>query len=251
MQGWFLLYDSNLDPNERNVILAALKEDYSFFRVAQELRNQWSDEDLKKRDQASRGAGWWVDEPEDEEAWSAEPDLNLADYNEEGKALLTEAGEDIAHAWALMEQGKRTLREAREKQHQVRMSRKYYKINNASSFKPRPRFQDSRQQSQGSAKTATCLRCGSSDHSSGACPKALQASTTSPAPSHAAPSVCCTESQDEALVAGQRLTTAEVVAQGKAVLDGGATRTLASVHALEKIMSLNPAQVRRQPGDSS
>ena len=38
---------------------------------------------------------------------------------------------------------------------------------------------------------------------------------------------------------GRGLTTGEVVSQGKAVLDGGATRTLGSVAALEKIMEIN------------
>lgn len=41
-------------------------------------------------------------------------------------------------------------------------------------------------------------------------------------------------------------TTSEVVEQGKAILDGGATKTLGSVHALEKIMELN----KKSHGDS-
>ena len=38
---------------------------------------------------------------------------------------------------------------------------------------------------------------------------------------------------------GRPLTTQEAVAQGKAVLDGGATKTLGSVRAIEKVMQLN------------
>lgn len=34
-------------------------------------------------------------------------------------------------------------------------------------------------------------------------------------------------------------STPEVVEQGKAVLDGGTTRTIGSVHALEKLMEIN------------
>ena len=43
--------------------------------------------------------------------------------------------------------------------------------------------------------------------------------------------------QDAAYVTG--LTTAEAVKKGMAVIDGGATRTLASVPAMEAIMSIN------------
>ena len=39
MQGWFLLHDSGLDTNERNMIMAAIKDDFSVTRVAQELRH--------------------------------------------------------------------------------------------------------------------------------------------------------------------------------------------------------------------
>ena len=49
IQGWYLLCDAGLDTGERNMILASIKQDFSFHRVAQELRNQWSDEDLKRR----------------------------------------------------------------------------------------------------------------------------------------------------------------------------------------------------------
>lgn len=36
------------------------------------------------------------------------------------------------------------------------------------------------------------------------------------------------------------LTTQEAVAQGKAVLDGGATKTLGSVRAIEKVHATQP-----------
>ena len=62
IQGWYLLGDSGLDTGERNMILAALKQDFSFDRVALELRNQWPDEDLRRRDLNNRQSGWWVEE---------------------------------------------------------------------------------------------------------------------------------------------------------------------------------------------
>lgn len=53
VQGWYLLFDSGLDTNERNMVVAALKGDFTLARVAQELRSQWTDEDLRRRDAAA------------------------------------------------------------------------------------------------------------------------------------------------------------------------------------------------------
>ena len=55
VQGWLLLQDAGLEVNERNMILAAIKGDFRLERVAQELRNQWNDDDLRRRDQHGRG----------------------------------------------------------------------------------------------------------------------------------------------------------------------------------------------------
>lgn len=62
VQGWFLLQDSGLDTNEKNMVIAALGGDYSLPRVAQELRNQWVDvdDDLRRRDQGGRSTGWML-----------------------------------------------------------------------------------------------------------------------------------------------------------------------------------------------
>lgn len=54
IQGWYLLNDANLDAGERNMVLAAIKQDFSFARIAQELRHQWPNEDLRRRDQSGR-----------------------------------------------------------------------------------------------------------------------------------------------------------------------------------------------------
>ena len=56
------------------MILAALKQDFSFDRVAQELRNQWPDEDLRRRDLNNRQSGWWVEE---EQLWMKKNKLGL------------------------------------------------------------------------------------------------------------------------------------------------------------------------------
>jgi hypothetical protein len=40
------------------MILAAIKGDFRLERVSQELRNQWNDDDLRRRDQHGRGTAW-------------------------------------------------------------------------------------------------------------------------------------------------------------------------------------------------
>ena len=47
---------------------------------------------------------------------------------EEGIHLISTAECEAAEAMAAMQQARRTLKEARAKQHQVRLSRQYYKV---------------------------------------------------------------------------------------------------------------------------
>jgi hypothetical protein len=42
-----MLQDAGLEVHERNLVMTALKNDFSFERVAQELRNQWPEHELK------------------------------------------------------------------------------------------------------------------------------------------------------------------------------------------------------------
>lgn len=234
IQGWYLLIDANLNTQERNMILASVKEDFRYERIAQELKTQWSDEDLRQRDQATRHSSLWVDDEDDidsedyQDAWSSVEGLN-----EEGAAMVIAAQEEAERAMVAVQQGRKTLREARDRQHQVRMSRKYFKT----TFKSGNRdFRTS------STKTSTtCLRCGG-DHRTSNCPKPSSGASASAA-EHSAPFICFAQDErphtEEALASDAGPTTPEVVQQGKAVLDGGATRTIGSVKALECLMNLN------------
>ena len=56
-----------------------------------------------------------------------------------------------------------------------------------------------------------------------------------------APSATLISTSDEALLVNGLVTTREAVEQGKAIIDGGATRTLGSVQAVERVMALNQA----------
>lgn len=252
IQGWYLLNDAGLDPGEKNMILAAIKQDFSFSRISQELRHQWPDEDLRRRDQNGRHSSWMadMDPSSDEEAMVC---LSSDDLNEEGQALMMEAQEEAAQAWAAVQQGRRTLREARDKQHQARMSRKYFRT----SFKTKS---DTRSSTATTPSRSTCFKCGG-DHKTHLCPKPASQSAAIAAAEQSAPFICYVEENLDALhggyvaeetgdhvfTAAPAPSTADVVAQGKAVLDGGATRTLGSVHALERILELNK-QARGENG---
>lgn len=240
IQGWFLLQDSDLDTSERNMIMAAIKQDFSTQRVSQELRNQWSDEDLRKRDQQQRGAAWIAAEvpSEDDEPENDQLDFGLlvtSGMTAEGLAVIEAAEDDAQDALAAIERNKRTLREARVRQHTVKMSRQYYK----SAGKGSGRSHGGRPTDSGTSYK--CLRCGGS-HRSSACPQKEKndqsAQVTTPA---SAPFVCYADLEDERpeCMMTSSITTQEAMLQGKAVIDGGATRTLSSVAALERIMDIN------------
>ena len=245
IQGWYLLCDAGLDTGERNMILASIKQDFSFHRVAQELRNQWSDEDLKRRDQSGRQSSWWIDDqPEIDDVYE-DAMVTTDDLNEEGAALMIAAQEEAEQAMMALQQNRRTLREARDKQHQVRMSRKYFKTS-FKSFKGSGKSQ--------SHEKVTCLKCGG-DHRTSNCPRPSTTATSAVA-EHSAPFICYAEAgladletNHSAMASSETKavhdplkappTTSQVVQQGKAVLDGGATRTLGSVVALERVMEIN------------
>ena len=133
LQGWYLLADAGLEPAEKNLIQTAIQDDFSVERVAKELRQQWPDHDLKGRDQHAKYSNFWNDEAygvDDEEDFGQEDAAwNAEDYTEEGQILYGEAEQEAREAFALVQQGRRTLREARSRQHQVRLNRQYYKNN--------------------------------------------------------------------------------------------------------------------------
>ena len=250
VQGWFLLQDAGLEAGERNMILAALRSDFSFQRVAQELRNQWGDDDLRRRDQSGRGMAWSVApeiETDDEEDKVDLSFLVRTGVNEEGLLLAQEAEHAAEEALAMIEKGKRTLREARAKQHFVKMSRQFYRGNGKSTpaFTTTSSASTSRPPFQG-----TCLGCGKRGHKVADCPDRQDRAHHAQAEGNnaEAPFVCLAEGTGEVLVAAGDeaqalkaggLTTKEVMEQGKAILDAGATKTLGSVRALEQLMALN------------
>ena len=162
VQAWMLLQDAGLDPQEKNTVMIATQGQMTLQRVAQELRNQFSDVDLKKRDGNRRHQGFLGDHCDVEDSGDeAAPEASFIAEDElspEGLALWAEAEEEVQGALAALHQAKRTLRGARERQRQVKQSRQYFR---PGSFSGRT--------SGSSADKITCLKCGGQGHRAAQC----------------------------------------------------------------------------------
>ena len=242
VQGWYLLYDANLETKERNMIQTALRGDLSVAKVSQELRNQWTEAELKKYDQGRRQQGFLGDHMEDEEQLQ-DGDIYALDeeMDPQEQILWSDLEQQAQTALAALHQNRQTLREARTKQYQLKMSRKFYPPSSRQAPKslggPRPLRDDS---------GMTCLKCGKVGHRAAHCPTQETASHVGATgePKESAPFICYAEetpeAEDTALVAQSgALSTQEAVQRGMGILDGGATRSLASVKALEAIQEIN------------
>ena len=227
LQGWFLLQDSGLDIHERKSIQTALRGDYDLQKVAAEMRAQWPETELQRRDRQGRQSSYMGEMLEEIFEEENEFECNLADLQdsgmtEEGLVIMDEAEVSAQQALAAIQQGRRTLREARAKQNEVRLSRKYYR--------PGGTWAANRQQKGGKGQAGRGGRT---------CPE-REAQQSNQATNEEAPFVCfatAPEHIEQALSAG--VSTAQAIQEGKAVIDGGATKTIGSVTALEALMRRN------------
>ena len=240
VQGWLLLQDAGLEVSEKNMILAAIKGDFRLDRVAQELRNQWNDDDLRRRDQSGRGTAWMANDEESQGEEMDGPDwanLAYAGLNAEGMALLSDAESEAHTALAMIDQGRRTLKEARSKQKFVKLSRQYY---GQRSFKGEGKGKQHVKNvnfNNAGPPGGQCLSCGGA-HKTSECPNKTQAHTAE-VQEHA-PFICMTDQvMNTDSTNANMSTTHQAMENGRAVIDGGATRTLGSVAAVERLMAIN------------
>ena len=246
VQGWFLLNDAGLQPSERNLIHTAVQGEYSVKRIAQELRNQWDEQSLRRRESSSRTQSGFLGDEADEVEEMDEPNemgCALEDLNAEGLALVAAAEDQVTEAMAAIEKGKRTLREARARQHEVRLSRQYFKT--GSGPKGTTSSSTSYRTSVGNPpddSKMTCLKCGKLGHRAANCPnKPQQAQMAEGEAAESAPFICYTEMALATEVPETKLSTMEAIKQGYCVIDGGATRTLGSMAALQAVLDKNQA----------
>ena len=243
VQGWYLLHDSGLSGHERNVVQTALQGDFSVARVAQELRNQCAVLDSQRRDLGGRGSSYLGDIQEEEIGEMEAPnDSFLGDLPDEEMETWEAAENEAQEAMAAMQNAKRTLKEARQRQNSVRLSRQYFRTNGGGGQPSAPKPRDD--------SKIHCLRCGQLGHRVANCPQPPQGAQSAKAAEQidaTSSFICyndvvaehCGMASEGELAYAQGVSTAEAVSQGKAVIDGGATRTLASCAAMEAIMALN------------
>ena len=250
VQGWYLLFDASLNTTERNLIHTAVQGDYSLQRIAQELRSQWDDNNIRQRD--SRHQTSYLGEAEDEiedDDFGLQEGYTAEHLSEEGQALVAEAEEEAQSALAALHQAKRTLREAREKQHQVRMSRQYFKSPGSnrpgsSSAGPKPGKPTSWSQSRPKDDSKMiCLKCNKMGQRAANCPQRDQQAQHTDEQVESAPFICYGEMALSANSLEQNdepmMTTQEAMKQGWCVVDGGATRTLGSLVAVQNVLDKN------------
>ena len=245
--------------------MTALGGDFNPQRVAQELRNQFPDGEVRRRDQTRRYQsymGEFLEESEDDLDIPGNTTEALIEegLTSEGVALVVDAESQAQEALAALHQARRTLKEARFKQHQVKQSRKYYHAGTSG--------KGSSSSGAGTRDDSNldCLRCGQRGHRAANCPHKPVAAHTDggshggPGENQQAPFVCfATPAADNFLFAGfaqdnlepdngeaygatnfpGTLTTAEAVKRGMCVLDGGATQTIGGIAALEAVMTEN------------
>ncbi|CAK9048591.1 Uncharacterized protein SCF082_LOCUS27048 [Durusdinium trenchii] len=124
---WMLLQRSGLDGSERATIIASLRNHFTTEKVKEALKLNWTEEDLRKRDQ-TRGSTLIAEDYEEDDAflhegmpppaptWMTEEEIEEYNY-------LTQESEE---ALAAIQGARRTLRDAREKQSMMRKSRQFY-----------------------------------------------------------------------------------------------------------------------------
>ena len=236
LAGFLLLHRAGLDAQERGNILAAIRGEFSTASVSRALREQWSDDEVARRDKQKMNAAYYLNDQEDEEneALEAEEDEEgLEQLDDDAKVAYMAEKEKIDEALASIQMGKATLREARWKQKQLRLGRNF--------FPPRamPKTSSSASSQKGGSTGIRCFHCGG-PHKVAECPKkgkGSQAQNVEEAAEIAFHSSMVNECAHLGEGGGDPIGS--VVSNCYGVIDSGATSSLGSVDALEAVMAKN------------
>ena len=254
IQGWLLLEKCNLTHIERSLIQSEVRGKFTLAAVENALRSHFTDESVRRRDHEHRDSAMMnMEELDDLAPESEEVDpAYFEEWSEEHFALYQQAKADEHQAWAQIEQGRQTLREARARQYEVRMGRRFYDLTGkkGGGFKGKGKGR----------QFGPCARCGKG-HDTQFCRVKSQ-------PSGDSKNYEATEQsefvyttweksdadqipqENNAQAFGQTsngaLNTFEVMRKGYGVLDGGATKTMGSVTAIQHIQ--DKCRVNQAPG---
>ena len=217
--------------------LAAIRGQFSTETVGQALREQWSDEDIQKRDRLKGNSALVAEGFQDElEALMADDDdLGPGDLDTESLEAYMAEQTKIDEAMAAIQTRKTTLKEARWKQKQLKLGRGF--------FPPKP-YQRPGQAGQDSRNSQgkRCFRCNG-PHLVADCPQKNQQAK-----------VVQEESAEIAFAAGEvrveeagflgeecyeAMGTEKALEQCMGIIDSAATSSLGSAEALERIMEEN------------
>ena len=234
LAGFLLLHRSGLDPAEKSNILATIKWQFTTQAVARALREQWSDSDLAKRDRSKTGNALLEEsEWEDDEALMSEmTESELALLGEEEQEAYRCEQKVAEEALEAIHAQKATLREARWKQRQIKLGRKF--------FPPKP-FQRSSSSSQGN-RSDGCFKCGG-PHKQRDCPqirKPKEALVNEEAAEIAFTTYEENPSAESALFGSCEKGDSNLGRFG--IIDSGATASLGSVDAMEAWREANVAE---------
>ncbi|OLQ10860.1 hypothetical protein AK812_SmicGene5400 [Symbiodinium microadriaticum] len=207
---WLLLQRSGLDATEKSVIVANLRNNFTITKVKDALKLTWPDEELRKRDSSKNSAMFAADEgafmTEDYEHEEAE----VPDWENPEEGFAYQALEDDAQeALAALDDARRTLKDAREKQAQMRRNRNFF-----------PNKNNSEQTTQGGGQSEQRVHFVFS---------ATDATTAAEPDGNKA-----TQEAEENLMALH-----EILNSGHAIIDGGATSSLGSEEAVQKVAEMN------------
>lgn len=166
------------------------------------------------------------------------------DFNDDEKHEYVHLAREAEHAQAAIQHHRKTLKEAREKQSMMRKSRHFYPVKKESVTRWK------------SDREVKCFRCGGT-HISSECPQKDKPGGKG-ASAHLGQEVHFTfVTEPEATVFstaavpedGHALSLNTLVESGKAIIDGGATASVGSIDALDKVQALNHA--KGQPREMS
>ena len=237
LAGFLLLHRSGLDVNEKGNVLAAIRGEFSTRSVGRALREQWSDYDLAKRDKLKGGTALMAEVDHDDEleallADDQDQEFELLGHDEK-EAFLVEQ-ERIEEAYAAIQQQKATLKEARWKQRQIRLGRNF--------FPPKPYVKGSSSTTSSASSARTPLQCFKckGPHKLADCPLRGKEARIA---EEAAEIAFVTYPENVEAYAGWTEEESHVVHPQfppcMGVIDSGATASLGSAEALEKIMAQN------------